>query len=608
MHRPTTSHLIMLFFASTIIGVLASDKPLGVPSSPVKFVLESKGDKLADGQNCILSINSLVDSRIVYRSDAALGESETTLLPSGEYEANAVVYEPMHTAVIRFRVPRQDDVALELKEAAIHHLKIKVVDHADQPVEGCNLKLSFAQNRYARILNSKSGNQHRIVSGDDGIVRFVLQGAAPEECQIYTSSRGKIVPLKHTISRSDWDKERAMTLRVSQKRMNGRMNCFLAIDGRKLPFSEGAATLIDREVSSATLRLVSAKDERADFSFRIQGDVVDLFGLADGEYFVQRVDLIAKGVSKELIPIDEVTITIEDGSLLKKNEALTLVPENKTPFTVIVTDGVEPVAEASVSVNTRLLSIGDKTDDNGRCSVLLRPGAYRVQVGHRLFATEAKVVDVGVRPDALRVELKKRPTISGRVTFNGKPVTDTNVLISLGQKKEFSRTDNLGRYEIPIVTEERFLLGVNFDGFTEFVRFETTEDKFERVVDLDLSPRFPVTINIKGRYKGLIGRKAALYVVPKGMGEPAAFFDIPQGGSVATTVIEGPYELYIVTVSNAEDSGEDAPKASRDYIVYDVGEMVLTRNNRVVTLSLDKKPASMSLEDLMNELHFRFSK
>jgi hypothetical protein len=545
MNRPTAVHLKKLFLVSIAIFVHASDESVEVPSSPVTFVLENKGGKLVDGQNCILRINSLIDSRIVYRYDATLGKSQTILLPSGEYEASAVVYDPMHTAVMQFHVPRKDDVTLELNEDAVHYLKIKVVNRNNQPIEGCNLKLSFDQNRYARILNSKSGNQHIAVSDNDGFVRFVLQGTVPEKSQIYTSSSEKVAPFTRTITRSDWAHDSAMTLKLTQKQMNGRMNCFLVVDGKKFPFSEGVDTLIDPEAYFAILRLVSANDERADFSFRFQGDVVELFGLEDGEYLVQRVDLIAKGILKRLVPTAEVTINVKDSSLSKNNKAVTLVVENKTPLAVSTTVGTESEAEAS---------------------------------------------------------------IRGRVTYNGKPVSDAYVLISLGQRQEFSRTDKLGRYEIPVSIDGGFLLGVNFEGFTEFLKVESAEDEIERVVDLDLSSRFPVTIDIKGRQKGLIGPKAALYVIPKGLGEPAAFFDIPRGGMVETTAIEGPYELYIVTLTDAEHSDQDSLKNSKNYIVYDVGEIVLTRQNRLVTLSLDEKPASMSLKALMNELHSRFNK
>jgi hypothetical protein len=106
-------------------------------------------------------------------------------------------------------------------------------------------------------------------------------------------------------------------------------------------------------------------------------------------------------------------------------------------------------------------------------------------------------------------------------------------------------------------------------------------------------------------HRGIIGGKAALYFVPKNMGGVAAFFDIPQGEAVTATIIDGTYELYIVAASVAEDPGGDAAMGKVDYIVYDLGDKVFTRKNHVVTLSLDKKPVSMSLKALMNELNSR---
>lgn len=566
----------------------------------VKFTVEDPSGRLPKGQNCILSIKS-IDKKKSIRTEAVLSEPEIICLPKGEYIVNALIENPRYDALARFSVPGRDAMILKLEELKIHRLKVKILDAQDTPLKGCRIQLSFWGNVIFRHLPrwvGSAGTGKTEVTDANGLVSFQLKGLVPE-CNVRIPDQHLNQPDIDKVPVSSWDKEEPFILRVSRKIVNGKIECFFRKNKKICPFLQGVTGFLGTTPRYVVARLMRGKFEhnkKSHFDFRLENNLLPLYGLSDGEYFVRRLDVISAKGQTIVYPFRNDPINIKNGVVSPADKKLVFAEKHEREIlvTITVTDGEKAIADAMVSVSHPLVSKNVRTAKNGQCSVRLPAGKYKLQAHHNKFAGATKEIYIDSENNKINMRLEALPLLKGKITFDGKPVKKAEVIaiFDLDRYQFPGRTDDEGNYEIPLKRRGHFVLGVSFDGFTEFRELNTAEATLSDV-NIELTPRREIPIRITGRYSGLIGEKARLFIFPQGIGVPAGVYDIPNSGVSTIKVINGTYKLFLFV---SEDQ------------IYDLDTVEVTEKQQSVTITLDKKPKSIDMKTLMKELRSHFKK
>jgi hypothetical protein len=566
----------------------------------VKFTVEDPSGRLPKGQDCILSIKSVGKKKSI-RTEAVLSEPETISLPKGEYTVNALIENPRYDARAGFSIPSTDVVNLKLEELKIHRLKVKILDEQDTPLKGCRIQLSFWGNvifRHLPRLVGSAGTGKTEVTDANGLVSFQLKGLVPE-CNVRIPDQHLNQPDIDKVPVSSWDKEEPFILRVSRKIVNGKIECFFRKNKKIYPFLQGVTGLLGTTPRYVVARLMRGKFEhnkKSHFDFRLENNLLPLYGLSDGEYFVRRLDVISVKGQTIVYPFRNDPINIKNGVVSPADKKLVFAEKHEREIlvTITVTDGEKAIADAMVSVSHPLVSKNVRTAKNGQCSVRLPAGKYKLQAHHNKFAGATKEVYIDSENNKINMRLEALPLLKGKITFDGKPVKKTEVIaiFDLDRYQFPGRTDDEGNYEIPLKRSGHFIFGVRFDGFTEFRELNTAEATLSDV-NIELTPRTKIAITISGKYSSVIGEKARLVVFPGGIGVSAGNYDMPKSGVSIIKIIEGSYRVFLFVSENQ---------------IYALGTIKVAETQEKVTIILEKEPKSIDMKSLIEELRSHFKK
>ncbi len=566
----------------------------------VNFTIEGPSAELPEGQRCIVTIQSAEKKKRV-RTFLLLNESRNIYLEKGRYEVNALVHEPRCDATASLDVPETDRVILKLKKAKEHYLKIKVVDTNDMPLDKCRVRISFWSGVVIRGLPSfldTAGTGKTEITDANALVDFHILGPVPE-CQVRVLNQYLSQPEVHKIPISSWDNEQPLLLRVSHKSVNGKIQCHFRKDKKVYPFLKGITNLLEENPSYAVARLVRINHERKSknyLNFRLENDLLPLYGLSDGEYLIRRIDVVSPESTTIIYPFKDDLISIKNGLLSADDKKLIFAHKQgcKTSLSITVTDGRNTIADAGVLVIHPLHNKRLKTDDVGQCHASLPFGKYIVQAFHDKYATVAQEVYIDEKTTTIELQLDAYPVLRGKITLAGKPVQQAGIIALFGfDKHQYSaQSDENGNYEIALKKTGYFVLGVIHDGFAEFQELNTRETTLG-TLDIELTPRRVIILNLSGEYRSLIEKESRLFVFPKRIGAPAARFTVSESGVARITVISGNYRVYLFAPENE---------------VYDLGTLKIAQNQSTVEISSDKKAEPISLEHLLKQMRSDFRK
>jgi len=567
----------------------------------VNVIVEDTSRRLPADQACILRIASLRTAKSEH-VDARVNEGKVVSLPEGRYQVNVLIENPRHDAIAFFDVPATATIRLSLQKAGTHHLEVKVVDAERTPIEGCRVQLSIVARLVFRglptFIGSDSGPSKMEVTDPNGLATFDLRGPV-RECNLRILDQQFTRSDKSTVPLPNWDSNEPFVVKVLRKVANGEIKCFVRKEGETYPLVDVVNDLLGTEARLVVGRIVMANPEpgkKNRFDLRFEDGLLPLYGLEDGEYFIRRVDVSGRGAHITLYALRNEPISIKNSRLSEAHEQLVLAEkaERQVPVTITVTHGGRGIPGASVSLTHPLESQGGTTDPNGRCSVELAEGRYTLQVRHGYYGITTQEVYIGKGKNTIEVNLAPLPVLKGRITLEGKPVKPDHVIVffDVDRYRYPGRFDANGNYEVPLKKSGCFVLGVTFDGFTEFCQLNSPEAT-SKDINFEVTPRREITLQISGTHASIIRDKANLLIFPKGVGIPAASYEILKSGVATINIIDGKYRLFLFV---SEEK------------IYDLGMIEVAKIQKAVQLRLDKKPKSIDANGLIERLRREFKK
>ncbi|MCH8476179.1 MAG: hypothetical protein LAT55_13240 [Opitutales bacterium] len=565
-----------------------------------------------DEPRILVNIFELKTRQRIIRQNVTLNKASNFTLSEGKYIVQAIKYSPWHVAKTQIRVPEDGDIVLELKEPEKHSLTIRLVDEDGDPVVNSPVSMSFSDDEEARFFpRGSSSSQANVTTDENGLAPFGIKGTLPSEVRFRSSDRKLHRIERSKVTADEFKQKDVLEIEVIRKAYNGQVSVFLEHDGEKMPFEEGLGKHFSKETLPRVLRLQSIQNERRYFTFRVEDDAVELYGLEDGGYRVRRLDFqIINGDYIDLDPSsssDEV-LTIKGGKVRDEDKNLVVRGKfDKISYTVHVTDDGNPVKGARVEalpVDRSGPKIPEAlTGPGGNAVLSLVPQSYLLRIRHEDYEMVEREISPSADNKSITLSLSKRPLVRGFVTDQDGPLANVPVVISFSpQNKRVVRSDGDGFYTKPLWEDGDFYIGVEQHDFTHF-RKVTREDTIEHEVNIEVVERWSVQLRIEDNDELVKDRQASIYLVPEDEPEVVANIELLQGDreTIGFHVTPGVYEVYLLV------SPEDSTVHPQNYTLYAMGLVSYREKDQTAIMSLNKDQPAMRLGEFLQKLEDRYT-
>ncbi len=523
-------------------------------------IIDPSGE-LPQAQQCVLHMENREDRSASKRTVITLNQSESLSLPEGRYHVHALVREPRYDATGTVLVPAETNLALVLEKAEQHALMVQVVDVNGMAVKGIDLRLGFNGNLQTgglpMFVGTPSGSSISQTTDVNGVVRFMLQGPVPP-CQLRINDMFTLRK-NDVLDSSVWDGDRALVFTVERKRPNGSIHLFLMAGGETNAFSQGIEQVLGGDPWLLVARLVTAdplNTRRRNHHFIFEGDMVPLYGLTDGDYFVRRVEASASGKRVVLRPLKNVPITIRDGQVIAEHSTLVLAQDQDRLLNVTfsVTDEGNALPQAQIIVRHPLIQQNHTVDQAGEAVAALPEGDYAIQVRHQKFRVIERAIHVDKRHTEFVFNMDSLPIVTGIVSIHGEPLKGIPVVaaFSPGPGDCIDVTGDDGVYEIPLPKGGPFILGAVYEGFLEYRWLNTYQMAVQGRIDLEMSPRKQVALRLLDARGGHTAGPQVAILVPEGGPMPATSAPFSAAGVAALSALPGRYSVYLMSASGVE--------------------------------------------------------
>ena len=560
---------------------------------------------------CNLVIEDVNNHTVFYKRNISLNTKVSASLQAGRYELHSYVTKPRYDVVTEVNIPESTSVQLDLKKPNVHNLRVKIVDADDAPMVSAHVRISFsgplAKSGFRSIINSSNGvsnkgSSHSLPVNADGIAEFEFQGPVPEcRLRVYGSNITEIVT---SISPSVWDTDNALIIKTKTKSINGNITCYFDNGDSVLQLTEGLNSYFGSPPEYLIARLISVLNSESlrlnYFTFLFDSNDILLYDLADGEYFIEKVEASSFGKNMTLYSENNLPIIIKNGKILPKYSKVTLADNNHRHLLSVeflLTENNSPIDKVRVGILHPLIQTSLVSDANGICTARLPEGNYAVSFQHTKYSPLGKVINVDNKHTSFKISMESLPVVKGKVAYQGKPVSNVEVFAfydyDLDDNYYMAHTDSMGEYSISVARNKPFAMGVRYEKFWEILNIKDDQSKIE-TVNFDLTPRRQIEINISdiSFIQDYQDKNLILLLTHFDKGLIATLSPIDKDGKTNLNLIPGAYDFFIMTPEEK---------------FYNIGKIDINISQKAIDIPTQNHSPLINREQLKNLLKTKSS-